>query len=224
MIMRATHRPSGTRLPIVIATTAALNVGLLWALARIAEQGEAPPPRLVTTLNTAPPPPPPPPAPSAPPPPPAPMVETTELTPPPPLPTLALAPISATALAQPPTPVTADVSDLPPLVFPTVAAAPRAAPPSGPGDRMARLVFAPDLEDYYPSVARSRRVEGTTRVRLTLDARGRVAAVVVVQSDPVGVFEDAALAAARALRYAPALRAGAPVGATVEVELEWSLR
>lgn len=222
MSTRAAHRPRGARLSVTIAITAALNVGLLWALARIAEQGEAPPPRLVTTLNTAPPPPPPP-APSAPPPPPAPMVEPTELTPPPPLPTLDLAPIG-NALAQPPTPMTADASDLPPMVFPTVAAAPRAAPPSGPGDRMARLVFAPDLEDYYPAVARSRRVEGTTRVRLTLDARGRVAAVAVVQSDPVGVFEDAALAAARALRYAPALRAGAPVGATVEVELEWSLR
>lgn len=125
-----------------------------------------------------------------------------------------------------------DTADLPALVFPARAPAPAVGAGVGGGgtgsagapDRRPVLVFAPDLEDFYPHVARQRQLEGRTRVRLALDAAGAVIGVQVVESDPIGIFEDAARAAARRLRYQPARRGGRAVPASIVVDLEWSLR
>lgn len=220
-------RPARTgrlRLPLTVALTAAINLALLWALLHVAERpAPAADPVLVTALSTiTPPPEPPAPAPAPPPPPTA--APASEAVTPPPLPLLDLAPIGDTALALPTLAVDVDPGDLPALVFPTIATAAPAARATGPADRGAMLVFAPDLEDFYPTAARSRRVEGTTRVRIAIDARGAVTAVEILASEPVGVFDDAARVAARQLRYAPATRGGVPIATTVELNLRWSLR
>ncbi|MCB9541361.1 MAG: energy transducer TonB [Myxococcales bacterium] len=218
-------RPGRLRLPLTVALTAAINLALLWALLHVAERpAPAVDPVLVTALSTLTPPPRAP-APAPAPPPPADRRARQRGHHPAPLPPLALAPIGdTTALALPTLAVDVDPADLPALVFPTVAAAAPAARATGPADRGAMLVFAPDLEDFYPTAARSRRVEGTTRVRIAIDARGAVTAVEVLASAPIGVFDDAARVAARQLRYAPATRAGVPIATTVELNLRWSLR
>ena len=206
-----------------MALTAALNLGLLWALLHVADRPERPPELIVVSALSVVAPPPAPPAPLAPEPPPPPSAAPATSAEAPPLPLLELAPIGDTALWMPAIAAPVDAADLPALVFPAVAGA-VSAPAAGAVDRGPMLVFAPDLEDHYPTAARSRRVEGSTRVRLAVDARGAVSAVEVIGSEPLGVFDDAARAAARQLRYAPAVKGGVPVATRVELNLRWSLR
>lgn len=78
----------------------------------------------------------------------------------------------------------------------------------------------------YPEDADRRRVSGTVRLQLKLEADGRVVDVDVVSSTPSGVFDDAAVKAFRAASFAPAFKNGRPVRALVliEVAFDWEGR
>lgn len=214
---------AGGRLVLAITATAAINLGLLLALVELSATAPAPPPAVAAPLTTRlPPPPPPPPRPSRAPAP-APEDPAAEVTPAPALPPLALPPVATRPVGLPPRPERAELAGLPALTLPP-RAAPSAAGSGPPPDEAPTLIAAPDLEAYYPPTARQRKVEGHTRVRLTLDDRGAVDGVQVVESAPVGVFDDAAVAAARRLRYRPARRDGRAVPSAVVLVLQWSLR
>lgn len=204
-----------------------INLALLALLGHIARPSASGPPPIATRpLHAAPPlePPPPPPIPQEPPPERPTVAEPLAA---PPVPALELPPLTAAAdpLRLPTLAADPDPRDLPALALPRVVAAPPATQGRpGPGDRRARLTFAPDLEAFYPRTARIRQVEGRTRLRLALDARGAVVEAAVLHSDPMGVFDAAALVAARRLRYAPAVRQGRAAPAIVEVTLAWRLQ
>jgi protein TonB len=68
-----------------------------------------------------------------------------------------------------------------------------------------------------------RGTTGSSRIALTVDAGGRVTAVEVLDSEPAGVFEQAARRLGRALSFRPALREGRPVAARVTLRLVWRL-
>jgi len=85
------------------------------------------------------------------------------------------------------------------------------------------LLRPPDLAEYYPRRARMRGTTGSTRLRLTVDADGRVADVEVLDATPTGVFEHAARRVGRSLSFRPALRNGRPVPARVTLRLVWRL-
>jgi protein TonB len=85
------------------------------------------------------------------------------------------------------------------------------------------LIEPPDLAAYYPRRARMQGVAGTTRIRLTLAADGRVTEVEVLDSTPPGVFEMAARRVGEALQFRPAVRDGRPVAARVSLNLVWRL-
>ncbi len=72
------------------------------------------------------------------------------------------------------------------------------------------------VEPEYPSRALRRRIDGKVVLELTVTAEGRTADIRVVDADPPGFFEEAAIAAARKFRYAPRYENGQPV-ATREV-------
>jgi TonB family protein len=55
----------------------------------------------------------------------------------------------------------------------------------------------------YPADAKARGVEGYVEVRYAVTVDGFVEALEVVDAQPVGVFEEAALNAVRAWRYKP---------------------
>ena len=55
----------------------------------------------------------------------------------------------------------------------------------------------------YPSEAKAQGVEGYVELRYAVTVDGAVDAVEVVDAQPVGVFEEAALNAVRAWRYKP---------------------
>ena len=72
----------------------------------------------------------------------------------------------------------------------------------------------------YPSRARARGVEGLVVLRLLVSADGKVEKVSVVESNPEGVFEQAAIDAARQTRFQPATYQGQPV----KMDIEWPVR
>ena len=71
----------------------------------------------------------------------------------------------------------------------------------------------------YPADALKRGVAGDVRLRLVVDARGRVVDAAVVRADPPRVFDAAATAAARRWRYAPIGPKGSDVTVTAHVDV-----
>ena len=66
-------------------------------------------------------------------------------------------------------------------------------------------------EPTYPEQARTRGIEGQVILEFTVTAAGTTRDLRVLDARPAGVFEAAALAAAREFRYRPRVVAGAPV-------------
>ena len=88
-------------------------------------------------------------------------------------------------------------------------------------DRKPQPLYCP--EPAYPRSARRRGVEGHVMVRFTVDARGRVEEVRVVESEPKGVFDGSALRAVKGWRFEPAVKDEIPVAVTVETDLHFSI-
>lgn len=76
----------------------------------------------------------------------------------------------------------------------------------------------------YPHGARARGLEGRVVLSVLVDERGRVADVRVLESDPAGVFDDAALSSARGWTFTPATRGGISTSAWVRQVVRFSLR
>lgn len=73
----------------------------------------------------------------------------------------------------------------------------------------------------YPDEADRQRLSGKVRLKLKLEADGRVSDVDVVSSTPPGLFDDAAARAFRDAHFAPAQKNGRPVRALVLIEVEF---
>lgn len=71
----------------------------------------------------------------------------------------------------------------------------------------------------YPQRAYQMRVRGTVTLRVLISERGGVDDVAVVASEPRGVFEEAALDAARQLQFSPAMRFGRRVKSQKALEV-----
>lgn len=93
-------------------------------------------------------------------------------------------------------------------------AAPKYVPPGG-ADTDPRPLFEFKLKDRdYPEEARKNEIEGEVVLKVTIDASGNVAAVVVLRGPGYGLNEAAA-AAMKKFRWAPATKNGEPVGTTI---------
>jgi protein TonB len=80
-----------------------------------------------------------------------------------------------------------------------------------------------DVRPPYPEAMRAAEKEAVLRLRLSIDARGRVVAV-----EPIGKAEPAFLAAARrhilrVWRYSPAMAGDTAIASTTMVTLEFKL-
>lgn len=122
----------------------------------------------------------------------------------------------------------------PPAAAPAQPAAPEPMPvlaiPSG-----ADLNFYPAREldvqpralhailPEYPPEADRQRLSGRVRLQIRLEADGRVSDIEIVDTDRPGTFDDSALKAFRAARFAPAQKDGRPVRALllIEVKYDW---
>lgn len=157
----------------------------------------------------------------------------------------ALQPAEPMAEAEPVMPVQGGEQAAPPapaapLPMPTPPAEPRPAEPAAAEPAPAgALHSAVDLTYYpareldtqpralqaispeYPAEAARQRQSGTVRLQLKLEADGRVVDASVVDATPPGVFEDSALRAFRAARFAPARKDGRPVRALILIEVSY---
>ena len=89
-------------------------------------------------------------------------------------------------------------------------------------DRPARVIRA--VEPLYPPSAQRQGIEGYVILRLNIDATGKVGKVLIVDSEPMGVFERSARDAARRFEFTPARLRGASVPTTIEKKIVFSLQ
>jgi len=76
----------------------------------------------------------------------------------------------------------------------------------------------------FPAKAEAEGTEGHVVLRILIDRSGQVEAVRVVSAQPPGVFEEAAKAAIRGWRFAPAQDGGRPVPVWARKTLRFELR
>lgn len=75
----------------------------------------------------------------------------------------------------------------------------------------------------YPAAAFDQGLSGKVELRVEVGADGKVADVRVLSATLPGVFDDAAVTAARAWTFKPALRDGKPVAAAVKVPVTFAM-
>ena len=76
----------------------------------------------------------------------------------------------------------------------------------------------------YPDSARRRNIQGEVVVRLVVDTSGLPQQCTIHSSSPKGVFDNAALTAARKTRFIPGKMKGQPVNTVVQIPYKFSLR
>ncbi len=76
----------------------------------------------------------------------------------------------------------------------------------------------------YPEQARRRNQEGTLKLMLKIDDLGRVHDAEVVEADPPGIFDKAALEAFGKARFQPAMKDGRPVRYQAYIRVVFKLR
>lgn len=76
----------------------------------------------------------------------------------------------------------------------------------------------------YPSHAERNNIEGKVVLRFIVDSRGNIVEPEVTESEPEGVFDDAAMEAIRKYKFKPAEKAGEPVDCIVIVPMSFRLR
>lgn len=80
------------------------------------------------------------------------------------------------------------------------------------------------ITPVYPDEARRRNKDGTLKLMLKIDDLGRVRDAEVVEADPPGLFEEAALEAFRAARFHPAMKDGRPVRYQAYIRVRFRLK
>jgi len=76
-----------------------------------------------------------------------------------------------------------------------------------------------EVQLVYPQLAYQRRVKGRVVLRLLINERGGLDQVAVLESEPRGAFEEAALTATWALEFSPAKRHGRSVKSRKDIEV-----
>ena len=88
-------------------------------------------------------------------------------------------------------------------------------------DREAMPVSRPP--PLYPYNAERKRIEGWVKVSFLVTERGKVAEMVVMEAEPSGVFERAALSAVSKWQFKPRMVEGNPVAARMEQVVHFRL-
>lgn len=81
-----------------------------------------------------------------------------------------------------------------------------------------------DVSDRYPDEVPDPEVSGTVTLRLLIDELGVVVEATVLESDPPGYFDEAALARFRGVLFRPGQRHGRPVKSRLLVQVNFDAR
>ena len=76
----------------------------------------------------------------------------------------------------------------------------------------------------YPESARRNNVTGHVLLRFYLDEKGVISQLHVIKSEPPEIFDEAALAAVKQWRFAPAMKDGRAVPYWVELPMPFILK
>jgi len=76
-----------------------------------------------------------------------------------------------------------------------------------------------DVQLVYPRLAYQNRVRGKVMLRILINERGGIDQVSVLESEPRGTFEEAALTATWALQFSPAKKHGRSVKSRKDIEV-----
>lgn len=94
----------------------------------------------------------------------------------------------------------------------------------GGGASKTRLVAVSKVLPDYPRRARAQRIQGWVKLRITVTPSGRVGAAKVVDADPKGVFDAAALEAIKQWRFRPAYKNGQAVEQSANQIIKFRLK
>lgn len=129
--------------------------------------------------------------------------------------------------APPPPPALAEMPEPPPP--PPAPAAPPEAPaappalPAPPAPPVSRPVVPALAPPPYPQAAVDQNISGRVVLIVSIDEAGRPTNVEVEHSEPEGIFDRAAVAAAGQWKFAPAIENGRPVPSRVRVPVEFRI-
>ncbi|NRA39536.1 MAG: TonB family protein [Planctomycetes bacterium] len=90
-------------------------------------------------------------------------------------------------------------------------------------DRRARRKYSPDLGRFYPRRAKRKLIQGFSHVRLFIDEQGMVDHFEIVDSQPLGVFDEAIGRFIKQVRYEPAIKNGKISEDVLQATFKWSL-
>ncbi len=85
-----------------------------------------------------------------------------------------------------------------------------------------KIKFISKPKANYTDQARTNQIQGTVRLRVTFTASGQIGSIAPVAGLPYGLTEQA-IAAARQIRFEPAMRNGVPIPTTAVVEYNFNI-
>jgi protein TonB len=88
-------------------------------------------------------------------------------------------------------------------------------------DQPPRLIRA--VNPRYPFEAAQKGIEGRVTLRFVVDSTGQAQEPEVVDSEPPGVFDEAALAVVKKYKFRPAMKSGKAVDCIVKAPIKFSL-
>jgi len=80
------------------------------------------------------------------------------------------------------------------------------------------------IRPIYPPIARAAGIEGTVKLKVLIDEKGRVRDVVVVEGVPNTGLDEAAMRAIRHTRFKPAQQRDRPVAVWIEIPINFRLK
>jgi protein TonB len=87
----------------------------------------------------------------------------------------------------------------------------------------ASLTRVKGIQVEYPPDALRKGVEGWVELEYVVASDGKVASITVVDSNPSGVFDTAAVRALSRVRYKPVLQGGKPVAVGTKIRIAFKL-
>jgi periplasmic protein TonB len=87
----------------------------------------------------------------------------------------------------------------------------------------ATLTRVKGIQVEYPPDALRKNVEGWVELEYVVASDGKVASITVVDSNPTGVFDAAAVRALSRVRYKPALQGGKPAAVGTKIRIAFKL-
>jgi TonB family protein len=96
---------------------------------------------------------------------------------------------------------------------------------AGPPDVVeAALTRSRQLEPEYPEAALRKNIEGWVELSFVVTTDGKVTNIKLLDSNPAGVFDDAASKALSRMRYKPTMQAGKPIAVSTKLRVAFRMK